>query len=62
MAPGRGNMIAYIAGVIGIIMGVRTAAKRGGNRLDKAQYSIGFGLAFFLIAYLVLLILNKTVL
>ena len=55
-------MIAYIAGVIGIIIGVRTAAKRGGNRLDKAQYGIGFGLAFFLIAYLVLLILNKTVL
>lgn len=51
-------MIAYVIGIIGILVGVRTAHSRGGNRLDKAQYGIGFGLAFFLVAYLLLLILR----
>ena len=51
-------MLAYVAGIIGIGLGVRKARKRGGNRLDMAQYGVGYGLAFFLIAYLVLLIIN----
>jgi hypothetical protein len=51
-------MIAYVLGVVGIICGIWTAKKRNGNWLDMAQYSIGFGLAFFLLTYLFLLILN----
>ena len=51
-------MIAYIIGIIGILAGVRVAKKRGGNRMDLAQYGVGFGLAFFLAAYLLLLIIR----
>ena len=52
-------MIAAIAGIIGALIGVRTAAKRGGNRADMAQYGVGYGLAFFLLTWLVLLIIYR---
>jgi len=51
-------MLAYVAGILGIFLGLRSARKRGGNRMDMAQYGIGYGLAFFLLTYLALLILN----
>jgi len=51
-------MIAYALGILGIVMGVMTAKKRGGNRMDMAQYGVGFGIAFFLVSYLILLIIN----
>jgi uncharacterized protein HemY len=51
-------MIAFVTGLAGIFYGIWTAKKRGGNRMDMAQYGFGFGVAFFLITYLLLLILS----
>ena len=46
-----------IAGfVIGATMGAMTASRRGGKRLDMAQYAAGFGIAFALIGLFVTLI------
>jgi hypothetical protein len=39
-------MIVLGAAVFGILSGVMTARKRGGTRLDQAQYGAGFGIAF----------------
>lgn len=51
-------MIAIVIGILGVIVGMLTARKRGGNRKDMAQFGFGYGAAFFLLSYLVLLILN----
>ena len=54
-------MLAYIAGLVGVGLGIRTAWRRHGNRADMAQYAVGFGLTFFLLAYLALAILAALV-
>lgn len=51
-------MIAYLAGLVGILLGAHTAQKRGGNQADMAQYAVGFGLAFFLSASLILYLIQ----
>lgn len=38
-------MLVLIGAAIGAAYGVRLAAKRGGNRMDKWQYGAGFGIA-----------------
>ncbi|MBC24695.1 MAG: hypothetical protein CMJ32_12380 [Phycisphaerae bacterium] len=42
-------MIVLAALLIGIIWGVRTASRRGGNRLDKVQHATAAGIAGTLI-------------
>ncbi len=37
-------MIVLAALLIGIIWGVRTASRRGGNRLDKVQHATAAGI------------------
>ncbi len=52
-------MLAYLAGIVGLGLGIFTARKRGGNRADMAQYGFGFAVAFFLLTYLALVIVNR---
>jgi hypothetical protein len=42
-------MIVLAGFALGAVWGVSLAGKRGGNRLDKAQYGAGFGIAFALL-------------
>lgn len=43
-------MIVYPAALLGAIWGAVVARRRKGNRLDMAQYAVGFGIAFGLAA------------
>ena len=49
-------MIATLAGILG---GIWVAKKRGGNRLDMAQYAVGFALTGFFVSYFVLIALDR---
>lgn len=49
-------MIATLAGLIG---GAMLAKRRGGNRMDMAQYAFGCALAAFFISYFVLIALSR---
>lgn len=52
-------MIVLAATLIGALLGLRRAAKLGGNRLDKLQYATGFALAFALVALFITIALEK---
>lgn len=39
-------MIVFSFAVIGIVIGILTARRRKGSRLDIAQYAAGYGIAF----------------
>ena len=39
-------MIVIVAIACGAVLGAMTARKRGGTRLDMAQYGAGYGIAF----------------
>ncbi len=39
-------MIILFSALLGIGLGVLSARRRNGNRLDIAQYAAGFGIAF----------------
>ena len=41
-------MIVPAGLILGVIVGVLTARRRQGNRLDMLQYAAGFGIAFML--------------
>jgi hypothetical protein len=43
-------MLSLIAFVIGAIWGAYVARKRGGNRLDIAQYALVHGIIFAILA------------
>ena len=45
--------------LIGVGLGLRTARKRNGNRLDMAQYAAGYGIAFTLLGFLVTIVLER---
>ncbi len=49
-------MLAIVAGVIGLIWGARVASKRGGNRADMFQYSLGYGVTFLFATWLIIII------
>lgn len=52
-------MILLVSSAIGIILGALTAKRRGGNRLDMAQYAAGYGIAFAILGlFLTLMIVN----
>tara|TARA_R110002049_G_scaffold10127_1_gene50118 strand:+ start:79285 stop:79455 length:171 start_codon:yes stop_codon:yes gene_type:complete len=52
-------MIAIGLAVLGALMGVVTARKRGGNRKDIAQYAAGFGIAFLVVGMIVTVLLDR---
>lgn len=54
-------MIVIVLAVIGLLLGYRTAAKRGGNRLDKLQYTAGYGIAFTLIGVIITVVIERTI-
>ena len=47
--------------LIGVGLGIRTARKRNGNRLDMAQYGAGYGIAFMLLGGLITIIIERSV-
>ena len=54
-------MIYIILAIVGAVLGGRTAAKRGGNRLDIAQYAVGHGIAFALVGFVLTVLLDRWV-
>jgi cytochrome c biogenesis protein CcdA len=42
-------MLVLAGLVLGVLIGATTAGKRGGNKLDMAQYAAGYAIAFMLI-------------
>ena len=52
-------MIYIPAAIIGALVGGLTARKRGGNRLDIAQYAAGYGIVFALLGLLLTITLHR---
>jgi hypothetical protein len=53
-------MIVLGAGLAGVLSGLLTARRRGGNRLDRAQYAAGFGIAFALLGLIVTVMIDRS--
>jgi hypothetical protein len=53
-------MIVLVLAVIGAVTGAVTARRRGGNRLDMAQYAAGFGIAFALIGLFATVMIGRS--
>ena len=52
-------MIFVIAFVVGALWGARMARKRKGNRMDMAQYAVGYGIVFVVVALFVFIALDQ---
>ena len=52
-------MIVIAAAIIGALIGGFTARKRGGNRLDIAQYAAGYALAFIIVGMIATLLIDR---
>ena len=52
-------MIIWGGGLLGAIIGALTARKRGGNRLDMAQYAAGFALCFMILGTITVVMLQR---
>lgn len=52
-------MIVIILALIGAAIGFRTASKRGGNGLDKLQYTAIYALAFAIVGLFATVILER---
>ncbi|WP_333683653.1 apolipoprotein acyltransferase [Pontibaca methylaminivorans] len=52
-------MIVILFAAFGALIGGVTARRRGGNRLDIAQYAAGYGLAFMILGMIVALVLDR---
>lgn len=46
-------MFVIAGALLGILMGIRAARKRGGSVLDQVQYAAGFGIAFALVGMVI---------
>ena len=55
-------MFVWIAAIIGAIFGGFQAKRRGGNRLDIAQYAAGYGIAFFVAGLIIWIVIVRTAL
>ncbi|MEO9824390.1 MAG: apolipoprotein acyltransferase [Paracoccaceae bacterium] len=54
-------MVLFFSAVFGAVLGGITAKRRGGNRLDIAQYAAGFAIAFAILGmFATLAFLNTT--
>lgn len=53
-------MLVWICAIVGVLIGALQAKRRGGNRLDMAQYGAGYGFAFFLVALVIWIIFMRT--
>ena len=52
-------MIVAAALLLGIVWGIRTAARRGGNRLDKLQYAAVGGIAGGLVGLILTIVVER---
>ncbi|WP_167852637.1 hypothetical protein [Pseudotabrizicola sediminis] len=52
-------MIVLAGLVLGAIFGAYTARKRGGNRLDMAQYAAGYAIALMLLGLFVTIFIER---
>ena len=52
-------MIVLAGLALGALMGGNLARKRGGNRLDIAQYAAGFAIAFALLGLFVTIFIDR---
>jgi hypothetical protein len=55
-------MLLAVAFALGVLVGWRRAARRGGDRLDRLQYGAVHGIAFALAALALTVVLGRTVL
>lgn len=53
-------MIVLLAAFSGALIGGYTARKRGGNRLDIAQYAAGYALAFTVIGLIATVLIDRS--
>ncbi|MBB97748.1 MAG: hypothetical protein CML68_24510 [Rhodobacteraceae bacterium] len=54
-------MIILASAALGVFIGVMTARKRGGAKLDMAQYGASFGIAFALLGLVVTVFIDRMV-
>jgi len=52
-------MIVILSAVLGAACGAVLARRRGGNRLDMAQYAGAFGILFSIIGIFVTIAINR---
>ena len=52
-------MIPLAGLVLGILLGIRAAKKRSGNRLDLVQYGAAYGMAFALLGVILALVVER---
>ena len=52
-------MIVLAGLLIGVFIGIATAKRRGGNRLDMAQYAAGFAIAFMILGVFLTLLIER---
>jgi uncharacterized membrane protein YeaQ/YmgE (transglycosylase-associated protein family) len=50
-----------LIGLVGALIGARTAKKHNGNIADILQYAVGFGLLFGILGLMVTIFLDRTV-
>ena len=52
-------MIVIAAAILGVCIGAYTARKRGGNKLDIAQYAVGYALAFVVVGLILTVVADR---
>ena len=52
-------MIVIVLALLGALIGGFTARKRGGNRLDIAQYAAGYAIAFALLGMIITVFVHR---
>lgn len=52
-------MIVIAAALIGAILGGIAAKRRGGNKLDIAQYVAGYAMAFIVISLIATVVIDR---
>lgn len=54
-------MIVIGGALLGAVIGALTARKRGGNRLDIAQYAAGYAMAFVVVGAILTVLIDRMV-
>lgn len=52
-------MIVIVSAIVGVVLGITSAKRRKGNRLDMLQYAAGYGIAFALLGVFLTLLLDR---
>lgn len=54
-------MIILGSGALGVLLGVTSAKRRKGNRLDMAQYGAAYGIAFTILGMFLSILIERLV-